>query len=107
MFEFSAPGTQISARITRANFESWIEDDLGRITNSLDEALRDASVTPAQIDKVFLTGGTSFVPAVRRLFADRFGTDKIEVGDELVSIANGLSLIGERDDIEQWTSRVG
>jgi len=107
VFEFSAPGTQISARITRTNFESWIEDDLGRITNSLDEALRNASVTPAQIDKVFLTGGTSFVPAVRRLFADRFGADKIEAGDELVSIANGLALIGEREDIEQWACRVG
>ena len=53
--------------------------------------------------KSTLTGGTSFVPAVRRLFADRFGADKIEAGDELVSIANGLALIGERDDIDQWT----
>jgi hypothetical chaperone protein len=102
MFEFSAPGTKIRAKITRANFESWIEDDLRRIDDSLAEALRAASVTATQVDKVFLTGGTSFVPAVRRQFADRFGADKIEAGDELVSIANGLALIGERDDIEQW-----
>ena len=28
----------------------------------------------------------------------------IETGGELVSIAHGLSLIGERDDIEQWVA---
>jgi hypothetical chaperone protein len=103
VFEFSAPGTRIAAKITRASFESWIEDDLVQISNALDQALRDAAIAAPQIDKVFLTGGTSFVPAVRRLFTDRFGANKIETGDELVSIANGLSLIGGRDDIEQWT----
>ena len=43
------------------------------------------------IDRVFLTGGTSFVPAVRRLFEQRFARDRIESGDELLSIANGLA----------------
>ena len=103
LFEFSAPGTEIAAKVTRASFETWIEDDLVQISNALDHALEEAAIAAPQIDKVFLTGGTSFVPAVRRLFADRFGADKIEAGDELVSIANGLALIGERDDIKQWT----
>ncbi|MNL82646.1 hypothetical protein D3C87_2100740 [compost metagenome] len=61
--------------------------------------------TPADgIDKVFLTGGTSFVPAIRRIFEDRFASDRIESGGELLSIAHGLALIGERDDIERWTA---
>jgi len=55
------------------------------------------------IDKVFLTGGTSFVPAVRRIFTERFDKDRIETGGELLSIAHGLALIGEREDITQWT----
>lgn len=58
----------------------------------------------SDIDKVFLTGGTSFVPAVRRLFTERFDADRIESGGELLSIAHGLALIGERDDIGQWTA---
>jgi hypothetical chaperone protein len=32
----------------------------------------------------------------------RFGSGKIESGDELLSIANGLAMIGERDDAAQW-----
>jgi hypothetical chaperone protein len=55
------------------------------------------------IDKVFLTGGTSFVPAVRQIFGERFDADRIETGGELISIAHGLAMIGEREDIAQWT----
>ncbi|MEQ1784145.1 MAG: Hsp70 family protein, partial [Hyphomonadaceae bacterium] len=55
-----------------------------------------------QIDRVFLTGGSSFVPAVRQQFESRFGAAKIETGDQLVSIAYGLSLIGREPDISRW-----
>ena len=43
---------------------------------------------------MFLTGGTAFVPAVRRLFAERFGPDRVSGGGEFVSVAEGLVLIG-------------
>jgi hypothetical protein len=33
----------------------------------------------------------------------RFAADRIESGDELLSIANGLALIGEQEDIDAWT----
>jgi hypothetical chaperone protein len=46
------------------------------------------------VDRVFLTGGTAFVPAVRGLFADRFGADKLVGGGEFVSVAEGLALAG-------------
>jgi hypothetical chaperone protein len=46
------------------------------------------------IDRVFLTGGTSFVPAVRRVFTERFGEACISGGGEFVSVAEGLALIG-------------
>ena len=70
----------------------------------LDDTLARAQLAPDAIDKVFLTGGTSFVPAVRRLFERRFGADRLESGDELLSIANGLALIGERDDAAAWAT---
>jgi hypothetical chaperone protein len=43
---------------------------------------------------VFLTGGTSFVPAVHALFTERFGAERVATGGELVSVAEGLALIG-------------
>ena len=56
------------------------------------------------MSRVFLTGGSSFVPSVRRLFAERFGEAKLESGGELVSIASGLALIAAEDDVEAWTT---
>ena len=65
--------------------------------------LDKTGTAPGAVDKIFLTGGTSFVPAVRRIFTERFEAGRIESGGELISIAHGLALIGERDDIAQWT----
>jgi hypothetical chaperone protein len=101
---FDTDGIRIEAVVQRADFERWIEPDLERIDQAVDGALEQAGLTSGEIDKVFLTGGTSFVPAVRARFA-RFGKEKLETGDQLLSIANGLALIGTQTDIERWTVR--
>jgi hypothetical chaperone protein len=41
---------------------------------------------------VFLTGGSSFVPAVRRIFESRFGAGRIRTGNEFTSVARGLAV---------------
>jgi hypothetical chaperone protein len=102
-FDFKPLGRAGQRTVRRADFESWISDDLARIEGALDDVLEKTNTAATSIDKVFLTGGTSFVPAVRRIFTERFDADKIETGGELLSIAHGLALIGERDDIAQWT----
>ena len=61
---------------------------------ALDEVLEKTNTAPGEIDKVFLTGGTSLVPAVRQLFERRFGPAKVAGGSEFVSVAEGLALIG-------------
>ncbi len=55
---------------------------------------RRAGVRPDAIDRVFLTGGSSFVPAVRDIFIRTFGRDKLAGGNELTSVATGLALRG-------------
>ncbi|NEH59437.1 Hsp70 family protein [Rhizobium leguminosarum] len=104
-FDFAPLGRSGHRSIKRSDFEGWIADDLARIEGALDDVLDKTETKPAEIDKVFLTGGTSFVPAVRRIFTERFERDRIESGGELLSIAHGLALIGERDDIAQWTAQ--
>ncbi len=84
----------IERTIGRAEFESWIAPDIARMGETVDAALNQAGCAPDQIDHVFLTGGTSFVPAVRRLFEQRFGAAKVAAGGEFVSVAEGLALIG-------------
>ncbi|MGO4450343.1 Hsp70 family protein [Phyllobacterium sp. TAF24] len=103
-FNFEPLGRGGRKMIKRSDFEEWIAADLTRIEGALDDVLEKTHTAVGDIDKVFLTGGTSFVPAVRRIFTERFPQDKIESGGELLSIAHGLALIGERDDIPQWTA---
>jgi hypothetical chaperone protein len=102
-FRFEGPGFTIETEVPRARFEQWIAEELDLIEDALDQALAAANVTPAEVDRVFLTGGTSFVPAVRRIFERHFGLDRIESGSEFVSIANGLATIGLREDVDAWT----
>jgi len=101
-FLFRAGDFEIEATITRAEFESWIEEELAAIEGALDEVLANASIAIGDVDRVFLTGGSSFVPAVRRIFERRFGGERVESGNEFVSIANGLASIGLREDVDAW-----
>ena len=106
-FRFRGPGFAIETPITRAQFEEWIADELETIEATLEEALEKSSLAAADVDRVFLTGGTSFVPAVRRIFVQRFGEERVDAGNEFVSIANGLATIGMREDIDSWVVAPG
>jgi hypothetical chaperone protein len=83
---------RIDQPIRREDFERWIAPELQDIELAVDRALQHAGVDRRAIERVFLTGGTSFVPAVRRIFETRFGADKIRSGNEFTSVARGLAL---------------
>jgi hypothetical chaperone protein len=101
-FRFEGGGVTIDAEVRRAQFEQWIAEDLARIEATMETALARAATAPAAIDRVFLTGGSSLIPAIRALFERRFGAERIASGGELVSIAHGLALIGEQADLTEW-----
>jgi hypothetical chaperone protein len=82
----------IEADVKRTDFESWISDELHTLEACVDGLVCDAGVDAKDVDMVFLTGGTSLVPAVRRIFETRFGANRIRSGDEFTSVARGLSL---------------
>ncbi len=84
----------VDHEIARADFETWIAPELRQIGAAVDAALADASLTAKQVDRVFLTGGSSLVPAVRRIFEKRFGKTRVVAGGEFVSVAEGLALMG-------------
>ena len=94
VLRFAHAGIAIDEVVTRLDFESWIAGDLARIGAAVDQALSRAGVPAEAVDHVFLTGGTSFVPSVRRLFEARFGAGRLTAGGEFVSVAEGLALIG-------------
>ena len=91
-FRFTDGSMDLRIPVTRADFEGWIADELHAIKASVDSLLQSAGIAPGQIDRVFLTGGSSFVPAVRQIFMQRFGEDRVQCGDEFTSVARGLAL---------------
>lgn len=90
---FDRMGLTLQARITRQQFTRWIAEDVAAINAAMERALASAGVAVAGIDAVFMTGGTSYVPAVRALFTARFGADRLHFGNAFQSVASGLALI--------------
>ena len=89
---FAVGPVEIDAAVTRAEFAQWIAPELAEISACVDGLLEETGTAPETVDRVFLTGGSSFIPAVRALFADRFGSEKLAGGGELTSVATGLAL---------------
>jgi hypothetical chaperone protein len=91
-FRFRDAGLDLRIPVRRNEFETWIVDELETIEQCADSLMRSTAVDPRDVDRVFLTGGSSFVPAVRRIFATRFGEGRIRSGNEFTSVARGLAL---------------
>jgi hypothetical chaperone protein len=72
--------------------DGWIAPELAAIARTVDGLLQRYGVGRSDVDTVFLTGGSAFVPAVRGLFATRFGAERLRGGDELTTVATGLAL---------------
>jgi hypothetical chaperone protein len=91
-FQFSDGFVDLAADVERATFEEWISEELWQIAGCVDSLLTSSGVLPKDVDMVFLTGGSSFVPAVRKIFETRFGKKRIRGGNEFTSVARGLAL---------------
>jgi hypothetical chaperone protein len=94
VFKFSDGVVEIEALLERSVFEGWITEELERIEGCVDSLLTTSGARREDVDAVFLTGGSSFVPAVRRIFEARFGKNKLRAGNEFTSVAHGLALKG-------------
>lgn len=90
-FAFHHDPVDIGRRITRTEFEGWIAPELTAIETCVDGLLETTGTSADKVDCVFLTGGSSLVPAVRAIFARRFGEAKLSAGGEFISVASGLA----------------
>ena len=91
-------------KITRAKFESMVEDILQRAMGPCKQALSDAGLTPSQIDEVVMVGGSTRIPRVQTLVKELFGKDpnRSVNPDEVVAVGaavQGGVLGGEVKDV--------
>jgi hypothetical chaperone protein len=94
-FRFRDGSMDLVATVERTEFEGWIAEDLQSIERCVDTLLATSNICAREVDRVFLTGGTSFVPAVRRIFESRFSSSRVRTGNEFTSVARGLALRAE------------
>lgn len=91
-FVFEGLPADIVCNVTRSEFEAWINGYIKEIDRTVDRLFLNCNVEVKDVDSVFLTGGSSFVPVVRNIFENKFGASRLRSGKELTSIGEGLSL---------------
>jgi hypothetical chaperone protein len=92
-FIFKELATAIEKIISRSEFENWIEPEVSVIDRSIDRLLERCNVKSTDVGAIFMTGGSSFVPAIRGIFRRKFGAETpIKAGEEFTSVAIGLAI---------------
>ena len=82
----------ISLEISRAQLEAAIADSLQRIRSRIDDVLQLAGLTPDDVSAVFLTGGSTGMPSVRKSIAAAVPNARLIAGDAFGSVATGLAI---------------
>lgn len=78
--------------ITRSQFESLIGDTVERSISIAKKALEGAGLTPAQLDKIILVGGSSRFPLVQKRLAEVFSTELDCSIDPMTVVARGAAI---------------
>ena len=94
----------LDTKLTRSKFEELIDPLLKRVRHPLEQALKDAKLTAADIDEIILVGGATRGPAVKKIVKDILGKDPNQSvnPDEVVALGAAVQagvLTGTVDDI--------
>lgn len=90
LIRFTERDLNISEALGKDEFEAMNRENFRQIAECVDDVVARSGLLPAQMDTVFLTGGTSRIPHIQALFAERFGQDKLEKRDAFTSVVHGL-----------------
>lgn len=85
------PELDIELEVERAQFETMIAGLLTRFSESISDLLREVDMNSEDIDLVIRTGGSSLIPAVKRILEAQFPGKVIE-HDPFTSVAAGLAI---------------
>jgi molecular chaperone DnaK len=94
----------LELKLSRAQFEHLCADLLERCKGPVEQALRDAKLTKADINEVVLVGGSTRIPAVQRLVRELLGKEPNQSvnPDEVVAVGAAIQagvLAGEVKDV--------
>ncbi len=91
-------------KLTRAKLESLVEDLIDKLEEPCRIAMKDAGITPQDIDEVILVGGMTRMPRVQQKVKEIFGKEPVKGvnPDEVVAMGAAIQagvLKGEVKDI--------
>jgi molecular chaperone DnaK len=91
-------------KLTRAKFEQLVEPILKRLMPPVEQAIKDAGLTPKDIEEIVLVGGSTRIPKVQEMVKEYFGKEpnKSVNPDEVVALGAAVQagvLGGEKTDI--------
>ena len=81
----------LAMTVTRGNFDHAIEARIDRLGKTASGCIAAAGLGPAAIDTIFLTGGSSRVPAVRAAIGEVAPSARLAGSSDLLSVALGLT----------------
>jgi len=93
-FAYSNMDIEINEQVSIDQYNAIIDKDIKKISTYLDEFMLKNDIKAADIDSLFLTGGSSLVGAVQNLFRTRFPHIPLNSGDNFTSVAQGLAYSG-------------
>ena len=82
----------LSWELSRADFEAAIEELLGRTMQAVTTALNDAAIRPSDLDRVLLVGGSTRIPRITQLLAERLGQEPHGEVDPDLCVALGAGI---------------
>jgi hypothetical chaperone protein len=85
------PELDIELLVTRQQFESIITELLAKFEKAVADVLKIGGLTPNDMQLVIRTGGSSLIPAVKRILDNQFCGMVIE-HDPFTSVAAGLAI---------------
>ncbi|HYD06719.1 MAG TPA: Hsp70 family protein, partial [Reyranella sp.] len=87
---------EVAIAIERSDVERAVHEDAARLIETIDRCCRAAAIAPAAIDSVFLTGGSTGIPAVRSRILAHLPNARAVPGDMFGSVGLGLAIDAAR-----------
>ncbi|GAB3606570.1 Hsp70 family protein [Conyzicola nivalis] len=110
------PVAATSVRITRAEFEDMIVDDVDRSLGALTQAVESAAITPGALRAIVLAGGSTHIPLIAQRLSDRFTCPAVlDVAPEAAAVrgaartklaelrAQQVSVTGADSEVDEFT----
>lgn len=83
---------KLRVSVRRSAFESMIRPELDLVRAAIERGLDAAGVVSGEVDRVLMTGGSSYIPAFRGDLTEMFGAERLVARDAFTAVVHGLGV---------------